>query len=92
MSLWREAFNIPGEYEWEYFTYRQSVNSNDSNPAASGLIRVVGLADQNNGAHYPPQLMLPNDFTLFNLKFLVLNNTPGGDFPSGSILLDGLRR
>jgi hypothetical protein len=69
-----EAFDIPGEYEWEYFTYRWSINNNDPDPAASGLIRVVGISNQNDGAHHPIQLKLPDNFPLFNLRFRVLTN------------------
>ena len=68
-----EAFKIPGRYEWEYFTYRYGANGNcDGCP--SGMIRVVGIADQNDGAHHPLEKKLPDDFTLFTLDFLVSNN------------------
>jgi hypothetical protein len=40
--------------EWEYFTYRYGANSNCSGSCPSGLIRVVAIADMDNGPQYHP--------------------------------------
>jgi hypothetical protein len=38
---------------WEYFTYRTSAMGNCGDPCGSGNVRLVGMADLNNGAHHP---------------------------------------
>ena len=67
-------FDIPGNYEWEYFTYRFGPNGNCGNACPSGLLRVVALADQNDGPHHPAQLVIADGTVLFTLDFLVSNN------------------
>jgi hypothetical protein len=46
-----------GEYgincDWEYFTYRFGPIHDCDNNCRSGLIRLVGIAETNNGAHHP---------------------------------------
>jgi len=65
-------FEIPGDYEWEYFTYRFVDNCGGSCP--SGLLQVVAIADQNDGLHSPVNTILPTDFVLFTLDFIVTND------------------
>jgi hypothetical protein len=38
---------------WEYFTYRYNWNGNCGNACPSGLLRVVGIAETNNGPNHP---------------------------------------
>ena len=39
---------------WEYFTYRYGENGNcGSNACPSGIVRIVSIADMNNGAEHP---------------------------------------
>jgi hypothetical protein len=38
---------------WEFFTYRFNWNGNCGNACPSGLLRVVGLAETNNGPNHP---------------------------------------
>jgi len=38
---------------WEYFTYRYGSHGNCGNGCPSGEIRLVGLAETNDGAHHP---------------------------------------
>lgn len=64
-------FTIPGTYEWEYFTYRYNYIGNCGSGCPSGLLRVVGMSEYNDGAHHPKLMMLPSDLTLFTLDFLV---------------------
>jgi hypothetical protein len=40
--------------EWEYFTYRYSANSNCTGSCPSGLIRIVAIADMDNGPTLHP--------------------------------------
>lgn len=67
-------FTIPGTYEWEYFTYRFGPFGNCGSACPSGMLRVVGIADQNDGPHRPKSKMVPDGFTLFTLDFLVTND------------------
>jgi len=73
---------VPGaiyaECGWEYFTYRYGPNGNCSGGCPSGLLRVVGIAEQNNGAVHPtcvtPKYVGPLPTTLASLQFLVTND------------------
>jgi hypothetical protein len=38
---------------WEYFTYRQGASGNCGNGCPTGLVRIVAMAEANNGAHHP---------------------------------------
>lgn len=67
-------FDIPGMYEWEYFTYRYNWNGNCGNGCPTGLLRVVGMADQNDGAHHPASTEIADGTILFYLDFLVTND------------------
>ncbi len=72
---------------WEYFTYRYGWQGNCEGPCPSGLLRVVGIADINNGPYHPDVVCLrktstPYDITtglgvqeeLVNLTFYVTND------------------
>ncbi len=62
--------------EWEYFTWNLDV---DGDLSSHGLIRFVGIADQNNGTHHPPFEAYSPDGALLFLDFLVANDqTLGG--------------
>ena len=62
------------ECDWEYFTYRTGPFGNCGNACPSGMIRIVGLAEYNNGPEHP----ICWDNTLFeqiaSMKFLVSND------------------
>jgi len=66
-----DMWDIPGAYEWEYFTYRFGPNGNCGSGCPTGMLRVVGIADQNNGAHHPKKYIVGNGETLFTLDFFV---------------------
>jgi hypothetical protein len=68
---------------WEYFTFRFGANGNCGNACPSGLVRVIGIAETNNGAHHPIEGCptdarvkdtLQEPVTLASLRFLVSNN------------------
>ena len=59
---------------WEYFTYRYGANGNCGNACPSGLLRVVGLAETNNGPNHPTCYNAAQPFTLFTLDFLVTDD------------------
>ncbi|MCP4596489.1 hypothetical protein, partial [Neptuniibacter sp.] len=65
-------FSSTGDYQWEYFTYRFVDNCGGSCP--SGMLQVVGIADQNDGLHHPIETILPEDFVLFTMDFMVTND------------------
>lgn len=73
-ALKGDLFDIPGDYEWEYFTYRFGPFGNCGSACPSGMLRVVGMAEQNDGPHHAISKDVPNDFTLFMLDFLVTND------------------
>ncbi|PWB74943.1 hypothetical protein C3F09_03140 [candidate division GN15 bacterium] len=65
---------------WEYFTYNLN-NANCGGGCPSGLVRFVGLADINNGAHHPPDSTLQPNGILVRVEFQVSNNQNlGGQF------------
>jgi VWFA-related protein len=39
--------------KWEYFTYRLGPFGNCGNACPSGMLRIIGLAETNNGAYHP---------------------------------------
>ncbi len=59
---------------WEYFTYRFGADGNCSGGCPSGLVRVIGIAETNNGANHPVADCDATGETLFSLKFLVSND------------------
>ena len=60
--------------EWEYFTYRYGATGNCNGGCPSGLLRVVGIAETNNGANHPDCFLTDYPFTLFTLDFLVTDD------------------
>ncbi|HSG99647.1 MAG TPA: T9SS type A sorting domain-containing protein, partial [candidate division Zixibacteria bacterium] len=66
--------SIYADYEWEYFTYRYGPNGNCNGGCPSGKVRIVGLAEQNDGMHHPNNLALVPGDTFACLTFLVSND------------------
>jgi hypothetical protein len=56
---------------WEYFTYRLGPFGNCGSGCPTGLVRVVALADANNGAAHPPAGQLRPDGAIVNLTFRI---------------------
>lgn len=68
----------PGQFiedcGWEYFTFRYGANGNCGPGACpSGVLRVVSIAETNNGANHPT-CFAPGDPELIKLSFLVTND------------------
>ncbi len=62
---------------WEYFEYRFGDHGNCGNACPSGLLRVVGIAETNNGAIHPDFTCLgalAPGYTLFSLDFFLTDN------------------
>jgi hypothetical protein len=60
------------EFGWEYFTYRYGPNGNCGNACPSGMIRLVGLAETNNGANHPD--IIDHAGELAKITFFVTND------------------
>jgi hypothetical protein len=59
---------------WEYFTYRYGPFGNCGNACPTGQVRVVGIAETNNGPNHPECFIKPVPYILFSLNFLVSND------------------
>ncbi len=61
--------------EWEYFTYRFGPFGNCGDECPGGLVRIVGIAETNNGP-YHPDCFFPDSLpaVVFTLDFLVTND------------------
>jgi hypothetical protein len=64
----------PSGCGWEYFTYRYGAFGNCSGPCPSGYLRVVAIADINNGANHPSCYTVNDGDELAVLKFYVTND------------------
>ncbi|MEA3296408.1 MAG: T9SS type A sorting domain-containing protein [candidate division Zixibacteria bacterium] len=61
---------------WEYFTYRYGADGNCGNACPSGLLRIVAIAETNNGMNHPT-CFGPPDFDpheLAEMKFFVTDD------------------
>ena len=59
---------------WEYFTYRLGPFGNCGGSCPSGLVRVVAIADANNGANHPPVGQLTPTGIIARITFRVTSN------------------
>jgi hypothetical protein len=59
---------------WEYFTYRYSWNGNCGNACPSGLVRLVGMAETNNGPNHPDFGCIGLATDIATLTFFVSND------------------
>jgi hypothetical protein len=66
--------SVYGDHQWEYFTYRYGPNGNCTGGCPSGKLRVVGLAETNNGGVHPDLVVLTPGETFACLDFLVSND------------------
>jgi len=60
--------------DWEYFEYRFGPFGNCGNGCPSGQVRVVGMAETNNGADHPTCNNFTADSVAFTMSFLVSND------------------
>jgi len=78
--------HIYTECGWEYFTYRFGAYGNCGNACPSGMLRIIGMAETNNGGNHPLGCEQKADgkvvggyvgnlsVSLANLRFLVSND------------------
>ncbi len=59
---------------WEYFEYRFGPFGNCGNGCPSGQLRVVGMAETNNGPVHPDCFQVGANGVVFTMKFLVSND------------------
>ncbi|MFQ5499192.1 MAG: T9SS type A sorting domain-containing protein [Candidatus Zixiibacteriota bacterium] len=59
---------------WEYFTYRFGGDGNCGNGCPSGLLRIVAMAETNNGANHPGCFLDGMIGSLATIDFLVSND------------------
>jgi hypothetical protein len=59
--------------EWEYLQYRLGPNGNCGGACPTGMVRIVGFAETNNGAQHPVAGCNPLG-KMFSLQFLVSND------------------
>lgn len=59
---------------WEYFTYRLGPFVGCDGNCPAGLLRVVGIAETNNGDNHPVSPCIADSTTMFSLKFIVSND------------------
>ncbi|MFZ5979290.1 MAG: FlgD immunoglobulin-like domain containing protein [Candidatus Zixiibacteriota bacterium] len=59
---------------WEYFIYRMGPFPDCDSTCPSGLVRIVGLAETNNGDYHPSCYNIEGDNSLFSMNFLVPND------------------
>ncbi len=63
------------ECGWEYFTFRYGANGNcGAGACPSGILRVVAIAETNNGANHPDCFSSTTVTELVKLSFLVTND------------------
>ncbi len=59
---------------WEYFTYRHGDNGNCGSGCPTGLLRIVALAETNNGAYHPGCYLDGMVGALASIDFMVTND------------------
>jgi hypothetical protein len=70
-----DAFPVDELANWEYFTWRHSPNSNCQGSCPSGYIRVVAIADLDNGpANHPDPADFYLDGRVVGLRFAVTSD------------------
>jgi len=59
---------------WEYFTYRFGPFGNCGNGCPSGMVRIIAMAETNNGPYHPTCFNNASGSELAVMKFLVTND------------------
>jgi len=59
---------------WEYFTFRYGAQGNCEGNCPSGMLRIVSIADINNGPAHPPAEQLDPQGIIGSMTFRVVNN------------------
>ncbi|KAA3635009.1 MAG: T9SS C-terminal target domain-containing protein, partial [Calditrichaeota bacterium] len=59
---------------WEYFTYRFGADGNCNSGCPSGILRIIGIAETNNGGYHPTCFLTNSIGDLAQIDFLVTND------------------
>ncbi len=72
-----QLFSQPGAYEWEYLAVDPHVPAEcpSTGHCPPGRVRIIGMADIDNGDHHPLQYTVPDDSTLCVLTFRVTSDS-----------------
>jgi hypothetical protein len=73
-EIYNQDTDDPPGCGWEFFTYRFSPYGNCGNACPSGMLRVIGMAESNNGPYHPDCGVENVPITLAYLRFLVSND------------------
>lgn len=68
------AGTLHEQCEWEYFTYRYGADGNCNGGCPSGLVRLVGISETNNGPIHPSCYEAETPYTMARLSFLISND------------------
>ncbi len=68
-----------GVSDWEYFTFRQGPFGSCGGACPSGLLRLVAIADINDGGNHPPDSAFEPQGVLVTLKFRIANDQSLGN-------------
>jgi hypothetical protein len=68
---------------WEYFSYRSGAQGDCGGPCPTGFVRLVALAETDNGDFHPSCFLSGQSGTLATLRFLIANDLAYAclDFP-----------
>jgi len=70
-----DAFCVDELCDWEYFTWRHSPNSNCAGSCPSGYVRVIAIADLDNGpSNHPDDASFYLDGAIVGLNFVVTSD------------------
>lgn len=70
-----DAFPVDELTDWEYFTWRHSPNSNCAGSCPSGYLRIVAIADLDNGpSNHPAPASFKLDGQIVGLRFIVTSD------------------
>ena len=64
-----EIFNIPGAFEWEYFSYSMDTVTSGEIPNRFRTVAIFGIANLEDSAHLPVSRSIPDGTALFYLNF-----------------------
>jgi hypothetical protein len=67
--------SLPDSCGWEYFTYRSGAQGNCNGPCPSGFVRLVAIAETNNGDIHPTCFFPSTSGTLAWLVFRVTSDS-----------------
>lgn len=68
-------FDIPGDFEWDYFEYRDGEFEGCDSGCPSGLVRIVGVAEIDDGSEPAVSFDIPAGTPLATFDFTITEDT-----------------